>query len=357
MAHATLHEFMAQHRAELLDLCVQKVKRATPDWDEQELADRFSVLIDEVFRAQQQADGLPVTSPLPGRSEAAARYGGRRQMRGYAITNIATDVGSISDSVGQLGAAKGMSFSAREYQVFNQSIDTAVASALDQFWKQSRQQQEQLETERMGFLAHELRNALSTARMSFSILKRGQLGVNSRTGEVLGRSLSRLDELIRQALLSVRLHAGAAPQFEKMSVASLLREIADAAVPEREIRIEIHAEPPSSVEADPRMLTSALSNLLQNALKFTHAGGTIVLRGYPEDQSVVLEVEDECGGLPPGKQEELFDPFVQKGSKHRGLGLGLAITREAVEARGGHLSVRNLPGKGCIFSVKMPASR
>jgi hypothetical protein len=152
MADPTLHEFMAQNRAQILELCVQKVKRATPDWDEGELAERFSALIDEVMRAQQQADGLPVTSPLPGRSETAARHGGRRQLRGYDISNVATDLGSISDTVGQLGAAQGMRFSAREYQVFNSSIDTAIASALDRYWTQSREQQHKLETERIGFL-------------------------------------------------------------------------------------------------------------------------------------------------------------------------------------------------------------
>src|SRR5262249_60609026 len=97
----------------------------------------------------------------------------------------------------------------------------------------------------------------------------------------------------------------------------------------------------------------ALSNLVQDAIKFSRAGGHVVMRARAVNGTSVIEVEDECGGLPPGKEEELFAPFVQKGNDRRGLGLGLSVTREAVEAHGGHLSVTNLPGKGCIFSVSL----
>jgi signal transduction histidine kinase len=113
------------------------------------------------------------------------------------------------------------------------------------------------------------------------------------------------------------------------------------------------AENTLEINADERLLVSAVSNLLQNALKFTRPGGQVILRGRTEEGTVVIEVEDECGGLPPGKHEELFTPYVQRHSQRRGLGLGLAITREAVEAHGGEVSVRNLPGKGCVFAVKL----
>jgi signal transduction histidine kinase len=65
-------------------------------------------------------------------------------------------------------------------------------------------------------------------------------------------------------------------------------------------------------------------------------------------------VEDECGGLPPGTAETLFRPFEQRGTNRAGLGLGLSISRQAVEADGGKISVRDIPGKGCVFRVEMP---
>lgn len=106
--------------------------------------------------------------------------------------------------------------------------------------------------------------------------------------------------------------------------------------------------------ADERLLTSAVGNLVQNALKFTRAGGTVVVRARAEREYVVIEVEDECGGLPPGRQEQLFQPFVQESANRSGLGLGLTITRRAVAAHGGQVHVRDLPGKGCVFTIHLP---
>jgi hypothetical protein len=70
-----------------------------------------------------------------------------------------------------------------------------------------------------------------------------------------------------------------------------------------------------------------------------------------------VEVEDECGGLPEGKAEELFTPFVQRGADRSGFGLGLAITKHAAEAHHGTVQVSNLPGKGCIFMLSLPSRR
>jgi signal transduction histidine kinase len=67
-------------------------------------------------------------------------------------------------------------------------------------------------------------------------------------------------------------------------------------------------------------------------------------------------VEDECGGLPPGKVEDLFRPFEQRGTDRSGMGLGLTICRKAAHANHGEILVRDLPGKGCIFTLDLPKS-
>ena len=120
------------------------------------------------------------------------------------------------------------------------------------------------------------------------------------------------------------------------------------------MRVSADAAEGLVVRADPRLLASALANLVQNGIKFSREGTEVVLRARPEGDGVSIEVEDACGGLPPGKQEELFRPFLQAGADRRGLGLGLAITREAVEAQGGSIRVRDVPGKGCPFTVVLP---
>jgi signal transduction histidine kinase len=112
--------------------------------------------------------------------------------------------------------------------------------------------------------------------------------------------------------------------------------------------MEIHA----SMEASDRGLQFGVER--QNAFKFTRPSGHVWLRICPRAEHVSIEIEDECGGLPPGAAEALFRPFEQGGADRTGLGLGLAISRQAVEADGGKISVRDIPGKGCVFIVEMP---
>jgi signal transduction histidine kinase len=108
------------------------------------------------------------------------------------------------------------------------------------------------------------------------------------------------------------------------------------------------------VEGDRSILVAALANLLQNAFKFTHNNGTVLLTTLVTADRVQFEIEDECGGLPPGKLEDLFRPFEQRGDDRTGVGLGLAICRKAAASNGGEIRVRDLPGKGCVFTLDLP---
>ncbi|MGO8999848.1 MAG: sensor histidine kinase [Polyangiaceae bacterium] len=108
------------------------------------------------------------------------------------------------------------------------------------------------------------------------------------------------------------------------------------------------------VDADPQVLSGVIANLLQNAFKFTHAGGHIAVRTSLVGARVQIEIEDECGGLPPEKAEQLFGAFRQLGANKAGLGLGLYISRRGVESSGGKLSVRDVPGSGCVFTIDLP---
>ena len=82
------------------------------------------------------------------------------------------------------------------------------------------------------------------------------------------------------------------------------------------------------MEVDRQIVAGAIANLMQNAFKFTRQGGHVSLRTSVTEDRVLIEVEDQCGGLPPGKAEELFDAFQQRGEDRSGLGLGLFISRK-----------------------------
>lgn len=89
-----------------------------------------------------------------------------------------------------------------------------------------------------------------------------------------------------------------------------------------------------------------------NAIKYSKKDGTIWVRSRGDKKFLTLGVEDQCGGLPKGKAEELFQPFTQKGADRSRL--GLTISRQAISRIGGELMVRDLPGKGCVFSISLP---
>jgi signal transduction histidine kinase len=109
-----------------------------------------------------------------------------------------------------------------------------------------------------------------------------------------------------------------------------------------------------AIEADREVLAAAVGNLLQNAFKFTRPSTTVTLRVGASAERVLIEIQDECGGLPGGNVNELFRPFEQRSADRTGLGLGLAFSRWGVEANNGRIYARNLPDKGCVFTVDLP---
>ncbi|QSX78061.1 sensor histidine kinase [Agrilutibacter solisilvae] len=211
---------------------------------------------------------------------------------------------------------------------------------------------------RLGFFAHELRNLLSTATLALSVIKLGDVGVNGATGGVLDRALVGLANLIDRSLAEVRTSAGMPVQHRLFSLADFIAEVKLSASLEagvRECTLAVsNVDPSLAVDADRDLLLSAVGNLLQNAFKFSHPHSEISLNAYAAADRILIDVEDRCGGLPPGDAERFFTPFTQAGEDTSGLGLGLTIARRCAEANLGTLGVRNLPGLGCVFSLDLP---
>ncbi|HET6585956.1 MAG TPA: HAMP domain-containing sensor histidine kinase [Nannocystaceae bacterium] len=259
----------------------------------------------------------------------------------------------ISDAIGEIGTQQRRAFDAHDYQMFNRCMDTSMAAAIDRHESAARSRRDLENTARLGALAHELRNALGSATMAFAILRGGKSGISSPVGDVLARSLTRMDTLVANTLAAVRLDIGRQDSTD-IAVARLLQDLVAEAVVERGITIAVDVRGEPHVRCDEALLASAIANLLQNALKFTRADGRIELRASETESGTRIEVEDECGGLPAGVETSMFAPFRQNLPDRRGLGLGLAITREAIAACHGDIAVHDLPGKGCVFVIDLP---
>lgn len=178
---------------------------------------------------------------------------------------------------------------------------------------------------------------------------------------MLGRSLMGLRDLVDSTLSEIRM-AAHQQRRERVPVAPFLTDIAAAGRLHAESRqLQLVIEPGDSawtVTADPQLLASAVTNLLNNAFKFTAAGGHVVLRArVNEGERLLIDVEDECGGIPASVGDP-FQPFGERrGGDRSGLGLGLSIARKAVRAHGGDIHIRNVPGKGCVFTIDLPLAR
>jgi signal transduction histidine kinase len=212
--------------------------------------------------------------------------------------------------------------------------------------------------ERLGFFAHELRNFLGTATLAFTAAKMGNLNMSGATGAVLERSLFGMRDLINDSLAEVRARAGKTGQPVTFSLADFIAEIKSAGDLAAQVQgavLTVSAvDARLAINGDRDALYSAVANLLQNAFKFTHPHTEVTLDAYALSDHILIDVKDHCGGLAPGSAEKMFLPFTQNGPDQSGLGLGLSIARRSVESNGGVLSVRDLPGTGCVFTVCLP---
>jgi signal transduction histidine kinase len=142
---------------------------------------------------------------------------------------------------------------------------------------------------------------------------------------------------------------------------SVAKFIADAELASRlnpgmkDAAFEVRAvDPLLAIRANRDLLHAALANLLQNAFKFTKDHSVVTLNASAFGEHVLIEVEDHCGGLPPGGAARMFVPFNPNADSRAGLGLGLSIARQSIEADHGTLTVRDVAGSGCVFTISLP---
>jgi signal transduction histidine kinase len=211
---------------------------------------------------------------------------------------------------------------------------------------------------RVGFLAHELRNVLGTASLAFAAAKAGNLSLTGATGSILERSLNSLEKLIAISLDEVRLISADAALLRAFSLASFVAEIHDAASMSAKMRgctlRTLAVESDLALTGSRDLLIAAVANLLQNAFKFTQPGTEVRMSAYANGDRVLIDVQDHCGGLHAGVAENMFNPFTQMDANREGIGLGLTIAMQTVKANEGLLTVKDLPGEGCIFTISLP---
>jgi hypothetical protein len=328
-----------------------------PSVDREAVIDNLRDFIDELTAALRREQGFHQHTQTAEASAIAKGHGKQRFGMGYDIGAVIREYGTLRDLLFEMMDESGLAPSVRELRVLSKYLISAIADAATQYGLERAEAMKRQTARHIGFLAHELRNPLSSVRLSLELMRqRGQLPQN-RAMERVEQGLQRLSDLIDQSLVETRLRASPEPQREEVDLRELLHSLAEESTTEVEAKglsLRVEVEPGLRLQADPKLLRSALSNLVRNAVKFTRTATALHLRAKAGGKRVVVEVEDACGGLPEGKVQELFNPFVQVGQDRSGFGLGLAIARQVAEAHAGELRVHNLPGKGCVFVLDLP---
>lgn len=368
MVAQMLYEFLlANSEATLARARKRVAMRSAPVATEVELTVGLPVFLNQLVDALR----LAVSSGEVNHDSimtTARQHGSTLLHKGFTVAQVVHDYGDLCQVITELAVEQNAALSTEEFRTLNLCLDDAIAGAVTEYSQERerliRDESTQRErtirdegVERLGVLAHELRNQLGSAMLSFDSIKKGIVAPGGSTSTLLARSLMGLQRLIDRSLADVRLDAGI-PTPEPIAIADLIEEIeisSSMQAQSREIQFTVPSvERSVVVQADRQILSAAVANLLHNAFKFTQRKGHVSLTIRSTADRVLIEVADECGGLPPGKVEELFKPFAQRGTDRTGLGLGLSICLKAIKAMQGDLRVRDLPGKGCVFTIDLP---
>ena len=357
-----LHEFLTLYREQIIERARAKVAtRTAPQPSEAELQHGVPLFLQQLvdtLRREQDTAARPTSAAM---TQGATLFGGELKKAGFTVGQVVHGYGDVCQAVTELALESNSPISVDEFKTLNRCLDEAIAQAVTEFSRARDVSVSDRGTKRLGYFAHELRNLLGNAILAYEVLKDGTVSIGGSTGAILGRNLLGLRDLIDRSLAEVRLEAGL-QRREHVPLSQLIDEVARSGAIEAEARnisLTVAAVDPGVViDVDRPLMAAALANLLQNAFKFSRPGGAVVLRTDVASAPgrVLIEVEDECGGLPPGKAEELFLPFEQRSTDRSGLGLGLAIARESVEINGGVIRARNKPGVACVFTIDLPSA-
>ena len=225
---------------------------------------------------------------------------------------------------------------------------------------------DQLKSDFVATVSHDLRSPLTLMRGYATMLQMvGDLNDQQKgyTKKILG-GVDNMSRLVNNLLDLGRIEAGIGLQIERVPVTQVIDEVINALqlqASQKDIQLAMEGSPDASalwIEADRALLQQALTNLVENAVKYTNASGQIRVRVDQRPATVIFQVIDNGIGIAPLDLPRLFEKFYRSGRREaysqRGSGLGLAIVKSIAERHKGRVWVDSQLGKGSTFSLEMP---
>jgi signal transduction histidine kinase len=353
-----LSSLIAERRVEILERWTERIRweHADKELSRGELRDHLPLFFNEVLAALRADEAAEKAAASNGAS-AAAEHGTQRLRVGFDLPEVIREYEILNECILEEVQAVGGSISIGQLRRVLRLVNAGRTEAVVAYGQRRDGEMTRTHSQHVAFVAHELRTPVMTALMALSQLRQHVRPEDQWAVGMLNRSLTVLRELIDKVLTAERLAGGVPLSREPLDLHALLDQVVTEnrlTAEQRKIELTISVPATLPFNGDPRLLRSAIDNVLGNAIKFSHEDSTVAIRAARREKQVVIEIEDSCGGLPDGNTSELFKPFVQRDENRSGFGLGLAIVKQAVEAHGGRVSVRNLADKGCVFVLELP---
>jgi two-component system sensor histidine kinase KdpD len=229
----------------------------------------------------------------------------------------------------------------------------------------AERERERLHTTFLKLVSHELRTPLGAIKGFTSALRQDDLPLDAATRrdflDGIEAGADRLARIVGEILDLSRIEAGAVqlqrePCSPRELLESTLADLGEQLAASSRIKLAVPRRL-SPLQVDPILTRQALRGILDNALRYSPHGSTVVVTASQEGQRLVLRITDSGPGLGETEQQRIFEPFYRAGrSDTGGLGLGLAICRGLVRAQGGSIAVDSTPGKGTTVSVTLRVS-
>jgi len=325
---------------------------------------------DIINRVFEQAEPV-VISEIAADAEPSLAYLANEGYQSYACVPLTI----LGESIGVIGVAtcSKRCFTDKEVGLLTaigKEISIAVQNARLYEEASSVRALRELDALRTEFLAnvsHELRSPLAVIKGSASSLLQPDVSFDEQAWREFLQSIDNdadnLSRLVEDLLIMSRLEAGALEvRRERRSFARVLESVEDrldSLASKHRLQSDIPPNLPRVVVDDGR-IGEVLTNLVENAVKYSEEGTQIRIEANPNCNEVIISVTDEGTGIPPELHQKVFDRFYQVENpqvRHRrGTGLGLSICRGIVEAHGGRIWVENKPEKGTKFSFSLPTN-
>ncbi|MGZ3695958.1 MAG: hypothetical protein ACXWQO_17870, partial [Bdellovibrionota bacterium] len=247
-----LHEFLQKNKKEILALTEEKsldlagarlssdlLKQGLPIFYqqlmtvlEQEERSRPAITKDTekmaIAATENNEPKMAMASGRPneaGMAETAGRHGAELLRLGYTLSHVVHAYGAMCQSITELAAKQKAPIKAEEFHDLNRCLDVAIAGAVTEYQSLKNAQNADQQLAHLGFLAHELRNALTGVNISIRLIKRGTVGFNGSVGDVLEKGLKRLENLIDRSLAEVRLSVDPEIHLETTHILQIVDQI------------------------------------------------------------------------------------------------------------------------------------